>query len=413
MTAESALNTPESAGFSVVVIAPTYNNGGTLAGVLERIGRLDLPVIVVDDGCTDDTPRILREWEAHGPGRRHLRHGRNLGKAAALRSGFASAIDAGYTHAVTIDTDNQHDPEDIPRLIEAARLQPTALVLGARSTSIAGYPARSLTGRAISNLFIRLESGAHVRDSQSGLRVYPLGFVKEVNVRAGRYGFETEVLTRAAWSRTPIVEVDIASRYLPESERVSHFRPVVDTLRAIPMHARLIGRAMVPVPHKRWPPGAADTRAWRERIAEALSPRRVWRQMHAEPEARATVALGLAVGVFTGSLPLPGLHIPIALYFAARLHLHALPVLVGSAVATPPLGPILIVAGLEVGHLLVHGDWAGRAFLHEAKVHFWHWLRESALELSIGCTLVATLLACATYMIARSALRLFGRQSAP
>src|SRR5436309_1986351 len=106
--------------FSPVVIAPTYDNAATLRDVITRIVRRSLPVIVVNDGSTDATPEILAEL------RRDMRvqvatHQRNFGKAAALRTGFALAGAAGYTHAVTIDTDGQLDPEEIPRLLDAAR----------------------------------------------------------------------------------------------------------------------------------------------------------------------------------------------------------------------------------------------------------------------------------------------------
>src|SRR5687767_3581022 len=108
--------------FSPVVITPTYNNCGTLAGVLGRVEALGLPMIVVDDGSTDSTAEVLREWAARrqdGPAR-VLTHARNRGKADALRTGFAAAAAAGHTHAVTIDTDGQLDPEEIPLLLAVA-----------------------------------------------------------------------------------------------------------------------------------------------------------------------------------------------------------------------------------------------------------------------------------------------------
>jgi len=239
--------------FLAVVIAPTYNNAGTIAGVLDRIDAAGFPVIVVNDGCTDGTGATLRTWLSRGGARTVLTHAQNSGKAAALRTGFEHAGDAGFTHAVTIDTDGQHDPEEIVRLVDAARANPTSLVLGVRSASIEGYPARSMTGRRLSNFFVRIESGARVTDSQSGFRVYPIGLVRTVRGFSQRFGFETEILTRAAWAGCVIVEVPISSRYFPPGERVTHFRPVMDSVRSVGMHLRLLLRAVVPWGRARWP----------------------------------------------------------------------------------------------------------------------------------------------------------------
>src|SRR5688572_11469384 len=94
--------------FCPVVVAPTFNNGRTLPGVLAAIDVLGLPVIVVNDGCDDDSPVVLAAWaDGGGPSRNLVAHECNRGKAAALQSGFDHARELGFTHAVTIDTDGQ------------------------------------------------------------------------------------------------------------------------------------------------------------------------------------------------------------------------------------------------------------------------------------------------------------------
>src|SRR5439155_15804669 len=130
-----------------------------------------------------------------------LAHHQNRGKAAALRTGFAAAAERGHTHAVTIDTDGQHEPTDIPALLRAAEQSPKALIVGARDEMAADYPARSRVGRRGSNFFVWLESGLRVSDSQCGLRVYPLELLRVARCGAGYFGFETEILTRAAWAK--------------------------------------------------------------------------------------------------------------------------------------------------------------------------------------------------------------------
>lgn len=389
-----------------VILAPTYNNAGTLAGVLARIDALSIPTIVVDDGSTDSTPDTLRAWAASRRDATVIRHPVNRGKAAALRTGFERAANAGFTHAVTIDTDGQHDPEQIPDLLAAAKANPQALILGIRSGSIEGYPAKSRAGRHLSNLFIRMESGAIVEDSQSGFRVYPLGLVRTVRSHSGHFGFETEILTRAVWAECPIVEVPIRSRYFPPGERVTHFRPWLDTLRAIAMHLRLLGRELLPIPHRRWPgTHAHDERSWWRGLLSWLSPRRVWRDIHEDPDARATVATGLSLGVFVANTPLPFLHQLIALYLAKRLHLHPLPVLAGTALGLPPLGPLLIVAAIWLGFVITHGHPPHGELLRPEGGLSWHWFKHVVGEWWLGSTIIGLAMAFGTFALVKLFLR--------
>jgi hypothetical protein len=224
---------------SPAIIAPTFNNAATLGEVLRQIGAIDVPVIVINDGSTDQTAAVLKQFSNYSV----LTHPVNRGKAAALRTGFDEALHRGFTHALTIDTDGQHDPEQIPQLLAQARCSPAALVLGRRERRIAGYPRRNRFGRWFSNTLVRLESGLRVDDSQCGLRVYPLNLICGIDCPASRYGFETEILTKAAWSGIAVVEVPIRCTYSQRGKQVSHFRPLADSLAALAMHGRLLLQA--------------------------------------------------------------------------------------------------------------------------------------------------------------------------
>lgn len=225
-----------------VVVVPTYNNQRTVRDILERVGRLGLGAIVVNDGSTDGTAAELEAWQrgTSVEGSQIVRHDLNRGKGASLLSGFTTATEAGWTHAVTIDADGQLDPEQIPDLIAAAAVDPRALIIGARDAGRADYPARSRLGRWLSNLVIRLECGARVADSQCGFRAYPLAMLQKVRCRSGHFDFEAEVITRAAWAGYPIVNVPVRCRYFDRAHRVSHFRPAVDSVRGALLHARLL-----------------------------------------------------------------------------------------------------------------------------------------------------------------------------
>jgi hypothetical protein len=178
------------------------------------------------------------------------------------------------------------------------------------------------------------------------MRVYPLGLVRAIRASAGRYGFETEIVTRAGWAGCPVVEVPVACRYLPAGERVSHLRPLRDTLRAVGMHARLLARALLPWPHPKWPAAraeapagdgaAAPKRSLHRRLIDWLNPRDAWRQARRDRVSREAFAAGLAVGAFIGNLPTYGVHAFLGLYAARRLHLHPLP---SSSAPTSPRRP--------------------------------------------------------------------------
>ncbi len=347
----------------VVVVCPTYQNADTLGDVLDRIEALGLPALVENDGCQDGTSDLLQARLAQErPVPFHVFDlSQNQGKAAALHRAFDEAQALGYTHAISIDTDGQHDPEDLPKFVAAVHEDPRALVLGWRSEKIEGYPARSRLGRRLSNLAIRLACGLRVRDSQCGLRAYPLGLIQAVKCHSGRYGFESEILTRATWAGCPVREIQITSRYLPLEQRVSHFRPWLDGWHGFWLHWRLLHRELLPIPHRRVWPAAPDSGhepavSWWRTFWGWMHPGRVWQDLKRDQIGRFSLAAGLGVGAFIANIPLYGLQTVLCIYVAKRLHLHPLAVVAGSFISTPPLGPVLIVCAVVVGHLILHGS---------------------------------------------------------
>ena len=209
-----------------IAVIPTYNNAGTLADVIERTLAQGLPVVVVDDGCTDGTQDILSVIA--GPDRQSLtvlKHPRNLGKGAALKTAFKWAREQGYSYAVTIDSDGQHYPEDIP-LLMAAKGERT-LVVGSR-TMRGGNAGGSFANR-FSNFWFTLYTGVHLEDTQTGFRLYPLNDLPSLKVVSSRYEAELSLLVFSAWKGIRLVEVPVRVDY-PEN-RVSHFRPFRDFMR--------------------------------------------------------------------------------------------------------------------------------------------------------------------------------------
>ena len=359
---------------------PTFDNARTLGGVIDGVLALGLPVLVVDDGATDDTAGVLAGF---GDRIGVVRHAANRGKAAALRSGFVWAVDHHFTHAVTIDTDGQHDAADVPTLLTLVADHPAAIVLGVRDTTIAGYPALNRLGRWAANLLVRFEGGPRVADSQCGLRVYPLASVSQLQVRSGRYGFETEVLTRAAWAGVPTMQTPVRCVYDLAGGRITHFRKVVDTLGQVGLHARLLTLALL-----RW-----------------INPAAAWRAARQNPQERRRFAAAVAAGVFIGNLPLWGLHTVISVACAKRLRLQPLAVIGGSHVTTPPFGPVLVAAAIAIGHWVLHGKLAVPRDFNPAQHGFFKTLFRFALEWTIGGVICGATLGVMAYAIVYLLLR--------
>ena len=154
-----------------VVVVPTYNNAGTLAGVLRDIMNYIPDVIVINDGSTDSTPEVLEEFRDSVT---VISHDRNRGKGNALKTGLKAARERGWRYAITIDSDGQHFPSDIPLFLEEIRKTPGALLVGARNIAADNMPGKNTFANRFSNFWYRLETGNALTDTQSSFRLYPL-----------------------------------------------------------------------------------------------------------------------------------------------------------------------------------------------------------------------------------------------
>ena len=223
----------------IAVVIPVYNHATTVARVAREARGLGYDVFVVDDGSTDETPQRLAAVE----GITVLRHPKNEGKGAAIMTGFMAASNVA-DYAVTLDADGQHYPQDIRRLIDAARGGNRPVVVGAREgmTAKSGghIPWTSRFGRKFSNFWVWISGGPRLSDSQSGMRLYPLPEALSLPVRARRFQFEVEILVRARRKGMAIVETPVRVLYPPKESRISHFRPFVDFVRNSKTFARLI-----------------------------------------------------------------------------------------------------------------------------------------------------------------------------
>lgn len=201
------------------VLIPVYNNAETIADVVTRCIKImhAESVLVVSDGSTDGS-----DSRAEAAGAQVVRLTHNMGKGAAIRTGLSEAKHRGFSHAVVLDADGQHLPEQIPRLLAAAQTAPKAIWIGVRRMPADKTPASSRRGRAISNFWTTLDGWQRVRDAQCGFRVYPIRSTLRLGGRHCGFPFEMEVLIRASWAGLQIGHVDVDVHY-PVEGRVSHF----------------------------------------------------------------------------------------------------------------------------------------------------------------------------------------------
>lgn len=210
------------------VVIPAKNCERTIAEVVRGARRFVETIVVVNDGSGDATH--ARAIEA---GAVVLDHTTSRGKGSALATGLAWARDEGATHAITMDGDGEHPSEELPALLEASRAAPAAIVIGRRRIDPANADATRLFGNRFANRWVEIACGRDLPDTQSGFRVYPVEAVTRLGVRAHHFGFETEIIIRAARAGIDIESVPVAVHYLPPEERHSHYRHFVDTVRII------------------------------------------------------------------------------------------------------------------------------------------------------------------------------------
>lgn len=216
------------------VLIPVFNHGRTV-GAVARAARAVLPVIVVDDGSTDETSAALAAEE----GLVLVTLSRNRGKGAALRAGFGKAAELGFTHAITLDADGQHAAGALGDFALASRRRPEGVIVGVRDLEAAGAPASRRASNALSALWFRFETGLRLPDTQCGYRCYPLAATRALRVAAEGYAYELEVLVKAAWAGIPLEPLPVAVDYAAPTSRLSHFDPWRDLARVSWTHARL------------------------------------------------------------------------------------------------------------------------------------------------------------------------------
>lgn len=209
----------------IVVIIPALNAAPTLGDVVAAARRQLEPVLVIDDGSSDATGDAARN-----AGAIVIRHDVNRGKGAALKTGFAWALENGFDGVITLDADGQHLPSEIPKFVREREARGADLIIGGRAHLFGGMLPRRRMANRFSAWTISIAAGTRVTDSQSGFRFYSARLLRTLKLRTNGFDMESEVIVRAGRHGLPIVTIPIELGFV-NGITTSHYKPLKDTLR--------------------------------------------------------------------------------------------------------------------------------------------------------------------------------------
>lgn len=224
--------------FNPIIIVPCYNHSDEFQNFAPRLATAGFPVMVIDDGS--DTPQSRKLQDICSANNfEYIPSNPNRGKGWAMKIGFDAAQKLGYTHALQIDADGQHDVSDIGCFIDLARKNQTCLVVG-NPIYDADAPRARRIGRKITDFWVAVETwNLHMPDAMCGMRVYPLHKTCDEmrTLKFYRMGFDIEILVKMYWAGVDIIQKSTHVIY-PKNGR-SNFKMLRDNLYIGLMHTYL------------------------------------------------------------------------------------------------------------------------------------------------------------------------------
>lgn len=319
------------------IIIPTYNNDRTLARVLDEVLEYSSAenTIVINDGSTDQTSAIL---EGYRDRLILLANEQNMGKGYSLRKGFAEAVRRGFLNAITIDSDGQHFPADIPLLIKMAEEKPGALIMGSRNMAQEGVPGKSSFGNKFSSFWFWVHTGVKLPDTQTGFRLYPLEPMKGIRLITKKFETEIEVIVKMAWRGVGFATVPIKVTYEPD-ERVSHFRPFRDFSRISVLNTWFFLMTLL----------------WYlpKRLILTLRERGIWNTVRAElfkpGESDIIKAASVGFGLFMGIVPIWGFQLLVGIPLAMAMRMNKVLFFLAANISIPPMIPLIVYVSYKMG----------------------------------------------------------------
>lgn len=230
-------------------VIPVYNHPHYLESLVQHLNQFQLPIIMVNDGSNVECTNLLREIADEHQLVELVEHEVNQGKGQAVITGIFKAQELGYSHAIQLDSDGQHDWSDVQRFIEASQENPQAMVIG-QPIFDASVPKKRLYGRYATHIWVWINSlSFEIKDSMCGFRVYPIESTVIVLKKASfqpRMGFDSEILVRLKWDNVPFINVPTKVIY-PE-DGISHFNALRDNIGLTKAHSKLFAGMLIRLP---------------------------------------------------------------------------------------------------------------------------------------------------------------------
>ncbi|MFH7011555.1 DUF2062 domain-containing protein [Flavobacterium sp. FlaQc-52] len=369
------------------VLVPTYNNHKTLRKVLDSVLDFTPNIIIINDGSTDETSTILKDYSQLT----QIHHAKNSGKGMALRNGFKKAIELNFEYAITIDSDGQHFATDIPNFLAEIQKQPDSLLIGSRNMTQENVPKKSSFGNKFSNFWFWFETGIKLDDTQSGFRLYPLRLIPK-KYYTNKFEFEIEVIVRSAWKGILVKNIPIQVLYDP-TERVSHFRPFKDFTRISILNTVLVLNALLYIKPRDFVRKAKKKGFKRFFLEDILE----------SSDSNFKKAAAIALGIFIGISPFWGFQTVLLLFFATLFKLNKVIAYLSSNVSFPPFIPFVIYGSLKMGSYFVSTD---TPLVLDSSVTFDD-IQKNATQYIVGSLILASVLALSVGLISYLLLTAF------
>jgi len=238
----------------LAVVIPVYNHEESIGPTLKEVLAFDYPVLLIDDGCQPSCRDVLVKLvDTFSDRVSLLRLERNSGKGGALKAGFSWLKTNGFSHAIQIDSDGQHDLSDLPGFVDASLKNPAALVTG-YPVYDASVPKVRYYCRYFTHVWVWINTlSFHIKDTMCGFRVYPVDAVVDLlrlEPCGDRMDFDPEIIVRWHWRGYAIVNLPTKVKY--PSDGVSHFHVWHDNWLISAMHARLFFGMLYRLPGILW-----------------------------------------------------------------------------------------------------------------------------------------------------------------
>ncbi len=364
------------------VLIPTYNNSGTIKEVIDDVLQYTTSIIVVNDGSTDSTEEILKQFT----GITVVNYLPNKGKGIALQTGFKKAHELGYKHAITLDSDGQHYAKDVEPFLDVLEEKDNCLLIGARNMDQENVPGKSSFGNKFSNFWFWVNTGFKLPDTQSGYRSYPIDKLANKKYFTSKYEFEIEVIVRAAWSGIEVNYVPVAVYYPHPDERISHFRPFKDFTRISILNTFLVLIAFLWIKPRDFF-RLMFSKEGRKRLFEKI--------VLAREESNHKKAASLGFGVFMGIVPIWGFQLAIGIPLAMLFRLNKALFILAANISIPPMMLVFMALSVATGKWIMGID----TMIPDFRNISLEMMKQEGLSFFLGGTVLAIACGLVTYLL--------------